>query len=125
MPVAWKLKEFLDTHDLKPARLVQASGIPQATVYRLVRGDTRNLNADTLGLTLDALRALTGEPVGLTDVLEYRVPTPPPAEDERAWLDADVSRLGEIDPYEWGEGEADEGETLRFVPGQGLVVVGD
>lgn len=80
MPVAWKLKAFLDDHNLKPLRLVQQSGIPQATVYRLVRGDARNLNADTIGLTLDALRALTGEPVGLGDVLEYTpaesVPSP-------------------------------------------------
>lgn len=71
MPVAWRIKEFLDDHGLTPYRLVQASGIPQGTVYRLVNGDTRNLNADTLALTLDALRTLTGEPVGLGDVLEY------------------------------------------------------
>lgn len=72
MPVSWKLKEFLEGHKLTPYRLIKESGIPQGTVYRLVNGDTRSLNADILDLTLEALRALTGGPVEIQDVLEYR-----------------------------------------------------
>ncbi len=31
---------------------------------------------------------------------------------DQAWLETDLSRLGEIEHYEWGEGEIDEGAPL-------------
>ena len=72
MPVKWKVKQYLQTHSLTPYRLMKESGLAQGTVYRLVNGDTRNLNADTLDATIKALRTLTGEPVDISDVLEYQ-----------------------------------------------------
>lgn len=44
------------------------------------------------------------------------------SEESRAWMDSDLSRLGEVEPYEWEEGELDEGEPVRYEPGVGLVV---
>lgn len=41
--------------------------------------------------------------------------------DDRAWLENDLSRLGEFQPYEWAEGELDEGEPVRRHPSAGAV----
>lgn len=43
-------------------------------------------------------------------------------EDSRAWMDSDLSRLGEVEPYEWEEGELEAGEPVRYEPSVGLVV---
>ena len=72
VPVQWKVKQYLQARNLTPYRLMKESGLAQGTVYRLVNGDTRNLNADTLDATIRALRTLTGEQVDISDVLEYQ-----------------------------------------------------
>ena len=72
MPVRWKVKAYLEAHNLTPYRLRKESGLAQGTVYRLVNGDTVNLNAATLDATIKTLRKLTGEHVDISDVLEYR-----------------------------------------------------
>jgi predicted transcriptional regulator len=72
MPVRWKVKELREVHSLTPYRFMKESGLAQGTVYRLVNGDTQNLNASTLDATIKALRALTGKQVDIPDVLEYR-----------------------------------------------------
>jgi predicted transcriptional regulator len=38
--------------------------------------------------------------------------SPEDATPDRAWLESDLSRLGEYEPYDWQEGELDEGEPL-------------
>lgn len=43
-------------------------------------------------------------------------------EEDRAWMESDLSRLGEVEPYEWGEGELEEGAPVRYEPGVGLMV---
>jgi DNA-binding Xre family transcriptional regulator len=72
MPVRWKVKQYLEAHNLTPYRLMKESGLAQGTVYRLVNGDTHNLNASTLDATIKALSSLTGEHVDISDVLEYQ-----------------------------------------------------
>ncbi len=71
MPVRWKVKEFLNAHDLTTYRFWLESGLAKGTAYRLINGDTQNLNAATLDATIRALRSLTGEHVNIMDVLEY------------------------------------------------------
>ena len=44
--------------------------------------------------------------------------------EDRAWLEGDVSRLGEFEPYGWQEGELEEGKPLRHEPSVGIVVEG-
>ena len=44
--------------------------------------------------------------------------------EDREWLDSDLSRLGEVEPYDWEEGELVEGKPVRYVPGVGLMVEG-
>ncbi len=46
------------------------------------------------------------------------------AGEDLAWLDNDLSKLGEFEPYEWEEGELDEGRPVSYEPGVGVVVEG-
>lgn len=43
---------------------------------------------------------------------------------DRTWMESDLSRLGEYEPYEWEEGELEEGKPVRYEPGIGFVVEG-
>ena len=45
-----------------------------------------------------------------------------PTEEDRAWMDSDLSRLGEFEPYEWGPAGPPEGRPIRYVPGRGPVI---
>jgi DNA-binding Xre family transcriptional regulator len=77
MPLRWKVKEFLAQHDITPYRVMKESGLAQGTVYRLVNSKTTNLNTETLDRLLTSLSHLTGNRVGISDLIEYR----PPAEE--------------------------------------------
>ena len=39
-----------------------------------------------------------------------------------AWMEGDLSRLGEFEPYEWAEGELEDEKPVRYEPGRGLRV---
>jgi hypothetical protein len=39
------------------------------------------------------------------------------------WLDSDLSSLGDLEPYEWQEGELKEGLPLKFLPETGEIVI--
>lgn len=54
---------------------------------------------------------------------EYTPDEPDRAED-RAWLGSDLSKLGKFEPYEWEEGELEEGRPVNYEPGVGFVVEG-
>jgi DNA-binding Xre family transcriptional regulator len=90
MAVRWKVKEVLNRHDITPYRLVKASGLAQATVYRLVNNDTAGLSTETLTVLLRTLRELTGEELGVADLLSYE----DIREDEtKGWTDASLADL--------------------------------
>jgi hypothetical protein len=42
---------------------------------------------------------------------------------DRGWMESDLSRLDEIEPYEFAEGDMDKGDPVRYVPGIGFIVV--
>ena len=42
--------------------------------------------------------------------------------EDEVWMDTDLSRLGEFEPYEWGPEGPPEGRPIRYVPGIGPVV---
>ncbi len=44
------------------------------------------------------------------------------SQEDRDWMERDLSRLGEFEPYEWEEGELEEGKPVRYEPGVGIVV---
>ncbi len=74
VPISWTIRPYLERHDLTAYRLMKESGLAQGTVYRLVRGETNTLNAETLDRVMTALRRLTGENVQIGDLLEYEEP---------------------------------------------------
>ncbi len=43
-----------------------------------------------------------------------------PTAEDALWLGADLSRLGEIEPYDWGAAGQPKGRPVRYVPNEGL-----
>jgi hypothetical protein len=43
-------------------------------------------------------------------------------QDDKDWLESDLSHLSKFEPYEWGEGELEEGKPVKYVHGVGLVI---
>lgn len=39
-----------------------------------------------------------------------------------AWMEGDLSRLGEFEPYGWAEGELEDETPVKYEPGSGLRV---
>lgn len=44
-------------------------------------------------------------------------------EETRAWMDADLSRLGEVEPYDWGEDGPPKGKPVIWDPEAGAFIV--
>ena len=74
VPVRWKVYEILREYDISTYRLMKESGLAQGTVYRLVKGDTSTVNAETLDRVMTTLRRLTGEQLQISDLIEYDEP---------------------------------------------------
>lgn len=53
----------------------------------------------------------------LTEALERQ--------EDQGWMESDLSRLGEFEPYEFQEGDLERGDPVEYVPGLGIVVVED
>ncbi len=43
-------------------------------------------------------------------------------DEDIAWMESDLSRLGEYEPYKWAEGELEDETQVRYEPGLGLRV---
>ncbi|MDQ3397545.1 MAG: helix-turn-helix transcriptional regulator [Deinococcota bacterium] len=73
--VRWKLKQYLEKHNLTAYRLAQTLGTRgrMPTIYRLAREGEEPSRVDlpTLANVIDGLRELTGEDVQVSDLLEY------------------------------------------------------
>ncbi len=46
-------------------------------------------------------------------------------QEDRAWMESDLSGLGDIEPYEFQEGDLERGDPVEYVPGVGFVVIED
>lgn len=116
----WKLKSYLDAHDITAYRLAQTADLSATTVYALARGKHERISLEVLDKVLGSLEKLSGKPVTLDDVLE-RQPDPEPTDAEtKAWLEADLDP--DLEAYDWGADGLPEGEPVRYVEGQGWVV---
>lgn len=84
--VRWKLKDFLDAHNLSAYQLVdKAHGrLSRTGVYRLTDSDVSGVRFESLAAIIPALRELTGEEVEVGDLLEYVGP-PAPTPQKKAW----------------------------------------
>lgn len=72
MALAWKVKEFLEAHNVSAYRLMKEAAIAQGTAYRLANNQAGGLSLETLDAVIEGLRRLTGKRVLLADLLEYR-----------------------------------------------------
>jgi hypothetical protein len=43
-------------------------------------------------------------------------------DEDIAWMEGDLSRLGEYEPYEWSDGELGDETPVVYEPGRGLRV---
>lgn len=57
----------------------------------------------------------------LEDVLERELKR---TDEDIAWMESDLSHLGEYEPYDWAEGELEDEMPVRYEPGQGPRVEG-
>ncbi len=57
----------------------------------------------------------------LEDVLERELKR---TDEDIAWMESDLSHLGEYGPYEWAEGELEDEAPVSYEPGQGLRIEG-
>lgn len=108
-------QKVLDEHKISAYRLGQeVKGLNPKTVQMYASG-LRQPSLDGLGKILAALQRLTNGTVGVVDLLEY-VPDPEPLDAETtAWHDSDLSRLGEYEPYDWGDTDPETvGEPLQL-----------
>lgn len=66
----WRLKNYLDQHDLTPYSLVRATGISPTTIYGIAQGKHERVSLDVLQKVLWGLERLTGKVAAISDVLE-------------------------------------------------------
>ncbi|WP_161880755.1 helix-turn-helix domain-containing protein [Deinococcus alpinitundrae] len=72
--VRWKLADLLERYGITAYGVAKASEIRRVnTVYRIAKRGEEPIRVDlpTLAALLSGLRALTGEDIQLTDILEY------------------------------------------------------
>ena len=103
-----------------PKAVVPVTWRLEPALYEAVRAAAQAAGLSVQSFAREALRAAV-ETAGAASQ-----PAPDrraePTDEDRAWLEADLSRLGEFEPYEWGPSGPPQGRVVRFVPGQGLVI---
>ncbi len=119
----WKLNDILTDEQVSVyalnQRLVEAGrSVSRTTLYRLASEQPERIDLEVAGRVLWGLEQLTGKHYTVTDLLEYDATDSGVADVEaqmRAWHDADLSRLGEVEPYDWGDTDPETvGEPLRL-----------
>lgn len=114
----WKLRAYLDRHNLSAYALTRVADVAPNTVYALARGESERISLEVFDKVLAGLEQLTGQSVGVADLLERAVNGPEVNDLEaqtRGWHDADLSRLGEYEPCDWGDSDPETvGEPLRL-----------
>lgn len=120
------LGTYLREHGISAYRLAQAAKgrVSRGSVYALARGDTTRVDLATLGAVITTLEELTGQEVGPGDLLAA-VTLPEVDPETEGWLGSDVSRLGEFEPYDFGDADPlTLGQAVRFTA-DGELQIGD
>lgn len=96
--VTWKLRDYLNQHEVSAYALVKAADLAPSTVYALARGDQRRVDLVVLDKVLGALEQLTGQRATVGDLLERETPDERPKGDllELAGTFDDPSSPGDI-----------------------------
>jgi hypothetical protein len=48
----------------------------------------------------------------------------PPNQEDQDWLESELSSLDSYEPYEWQEGELQEGQPIKFIAETGKIEIG-
>ena len=67
--VTWKLRNYLDEHNVSAYALLKATDLAPSTVYALARGDQTRVDLGVLDKVIGGLEALTGRAVTFDDLL--------------------------------------------------------
>jgi predicted transcriptional regulator len=71
VPIQWKLRAYLEAHNITAYALAKAAQIAPPNIYRMLKGEgPKMFDREVLGRIIRALRDLTGKPVSVSDVLE-------------------------------------------------------
>jgi DNA-binding Xre family transcriptional regulator len=66
----WRLKDYLDQHDLSAYALTKTAEVAPNTVYALARGTHERVSLEVLDKVMAGLDELTGQRVSVCDLLE-------------------------------------------------------
>ena len=67
--VTWKLRNYLDQHNVSAYALLKVTDLAPSTVYALARGDQTRVDLGVLDKVIGGLEALTGRAVTFDDLL--------------------------------------------------------
>ena len=79
----WRLRDYLNEHNLSAYALTRAADVAPNTVYALARGDSERISLAVFDKVLAGLEKLTGRPVSVADLLERETTAQP----KKSWLD--------------------------------------
>ncbi|THF87207.1 helix-turn-helix transcriptional regulator [Deinococcus sp. KSM4-11] len=123
MQAQWKLRDYLHAHGITPYKLAKAiPDVRQATIYRLAAEDApQSVSFDILSRVITGLRTVTGQDVTVGDLITLvEIPT----SEDAAWMNADLSGMADLDPYDWGNVDPlSLGEAVS-VSSDGQIIVG-
>lgn len=66
----WKVKAYLEKHNITPYRLWKESGLAQTTVYALSHDKGERIDLTTLGTLIETLERLTRRQIEPGELLE-------------------------------------------------------
>ena len=71
--IRWKLKEYLETHNITPYRLSKETEgeVSMNAIYNAASEDLSSIKFETLDAVIRALRRITRRKVKVQDLLEY------------------------------------------------------
>jgi transcriptional regulator with XRE-family HTH domain len=98
-----EIAQVMQEKRISQAQLARKLGVKPQSIYPVLRG-ARGKQPQSLLAILDAL--------GLE--LTVRAKPEPLDAEAQAWLQADLLRLSEQDPYDWQPGELEDGEALSL-----------
>jgi transcriptional regulator with XRE-family HTH domain len=68
--VTWRLREYLNAHNVSAYALAKEADTSPTTIYALARGSHERVSLAVLDKVIEALEQLTGERVSVCDLLE-------------------------------------------------------
>lgn len=84
--IRWRLRQYLDEHDISAYALTKTAALAPNTVYGLARGDQSRVDLGVLDEVIAGLEQLTGQTVTFDDLLEREGPSTQ-LQQKKSWRD--------------------------------------